>query len=243
MTTSDNLHIDKISKLLRGYAHEYNSPEYFTEDPIIFPKHFAGLYKEGKATLQDIECSAVISAHLAWGRRSMIVRDCNRAFDQMQWRPFEYIMSGIYKDDETSLHRTIKWSDFAAICGRLKEFYSQHDTLEILSADQMRVKIYGQKSDPNGANKKIHMLRRWLVRDDGVVDLGIWKNIDKKDLIIPLDVHVHRSALQLGITLRKSADFKTALEITEFLRKVFPDDPTMGDFALFAVSCVQSGIK
>jgi uncharacterized protein (TIGR02757 family) len=81
------------------------------------------------------------------------------------------------------------------------------------------------------------MLRRWMVRDDGIVDLGIWKNIDKKDLIIPLDVHVHRTALKLGITQRKSADYKTALEITDFLKKVFPEDPAKGDFALFAVSC------
>lgn len=222
------------AELLRDLALRHNDEKYFIQDPIIFPKHFSRLYKEGKATLQDVEISAVISAHLAWGRREMIVRDGNRAFDEMGWRPFDYVNKGVYRDDNLSLHRTIKWSEFASICRRLKEFYTRHDTLEILTPDQMRTDIYGQKSDMKATNKKIHMLRRWMVRDDGKVDLGIWKNISPKDLIIPLDVHVFNSAVKLGITTRKSPDYKAAMEITNYLLEVFPDDPVVGDFALFS---------
>ena len=203
-------------ELLRRYADKYNDMRYFEEDPIIFPKHFAALLAEGKASLQDVETAAAIAAHLAWGRRSMIVRDCTRAIDK-------------------SLHRTVKWSEFAAICRRIKEFYDSDESMEVLSPGQMRTRIYGQKDDPSAANKKIHMLRRWMVRDDGKVDMGLWKHTDKRDLIIPLDVHVHRTASRLGITQRKSADIRTAEEITAFLRKAFPDDPALGDFALFAV--------
>ena len=143
-------------------------------------------------------------------------------------------MAGNYKDDDASLHRTIKWSEFAAICSRLREYYSKNETLEKLSAHEIRVLIFGQKEDKKAANKKIHMFRRWMVRNDGVVDLGIWKSISPSELIIPLDVHVHRSALNLGITQRKGADIVTATEITQFLKEIFPDDPCMGDFALFA---------
>lgn len=222
------------AELLRDLALRHNDEKYFVQDPIIFPKHFSRLYKEGKATLQDVEISAVISAHLAWGRREMIVRDGNRAFDEMEWRPLDYVKRGNYRDDNISLHRTIKWSEFASICGRLKEFYSRNESLEILTPDQMRTEIYGQKSDPKATNKKIHMLRRWMVRDDGKVDLGIWKNISPRDLIIPLDVHVFNSAVKLGITTRKSPDYKAAMEITNYLLEVFPDDPVVGDFALFS---------
>lgn len=222
-------------ELLRRYADKYNDMRYFEEDPIIFPKHFAALLAEGKASLQDVETAAAIAAHLAWGRRSMIVRDCTRAMDEMGWQPYEYVMAGHYRDEDKSLHRTVKWSEFAAICRRIKQFYDNEESMEILTPGQMRVRIYGQKDDPSAANKKIHMLRRWMVRDDGKVDLGLWKNSDKRDLIIPLDVHVHRTASQLGITQRKSADIRTAEEITAFLRKVFPNDPALGDFALFAV--------
>lgn len=166
----------------------------------------------------------------------MIVRDCRRAMDEMGWQPYGYVMAGEYRSDGTSLHRTVKWSEFAAICRRLRVFYQDNESLEILTPGQMRVLVYGQKDDPSAANKKIHMLRRWMVRDDGKVDLGLWKRIDKRELIIPLDVHVHRSATNLGITSRHSADIRTAEEITRFLLKVFPEDPVLGDFALFAVA-------
>lgn len=219
--------------LLRKLALEHNNEKLFEQDPIIFPKHFSKLYREGKATLQDVEISAVISAHLAWGRREMIVRDCRRAFDEMEWRPYEYVEKGLYRDENISLHRTVKWSDFAGICNRLKSFYKNNSTLEILSPDQMRTEIYGQKSDTKATNKKIHMLRRWMVRDDGIVDLGIWKTISPSELVIPLDVHVFNSAKKLGITTRRSPDYKAAIEITEYLKNVFPDDPIIGDFALF----------
>lgn len=226
----------ETTELLRRYAEEYNDMKYFTSDPIIFPRHFAELAKEGKADLKDVEVAAAIAAHLAWGRRDMIVRDCNRAMDEMGWQPYSYVMSGSYRNDGASLHRTVKWSEFAAICGRIRDFYRENGTMETLSPERMRTAVYGQKDNPSAANKKIHMLRRWMVRNDGKVDLGLWKNTDKRDLIIPLDVHVHRTAVKLGITDRKSADIRTAREITGFLQKVFPDDPAIGDFALFAVA-------
>lgn len=227
--------IERI-KLLRSNAEKYNDEKYFRNDPIIFPKHFAKLYQKGEARLQDVEIAAVIAAHLAWGKREMIVRDCTRAMEEMQWRPFEYITGGCYRNEDKSLHRTIKWSEFAIICNNLKKYYENASTLEKLTPDEMRVGIYNQKSDLSAANKKIHLLRRWMVRDDGKVDMGIWKNINKAELIIPLDVHVHRSSLDLGITYRQSTCYNTAKEITEYLDKVFPGDPVLGDFALFSAS-------
>ena len=246
--------------IIRQLAEQYNKEEFFTGDPIIFPKHFARIMegREGieglggeasgnlsgrKYTLKDVEIAAVIAAHLAWGRRDMIVRDCKRAFDEMKWEPYNYVMAGNYRDEDKSLHRTIKWSDFAIICRNLREFYKLNDSLEILTPDEFRVKIYGQKSEPKAANKKIHMLRRWMVRNDGIVDLGLWKNTSPASLVIPLDVHVHRSALNMGITARRGADITTALEINEFLHKAFPGDPCKGDFALFAYAATIANNK
>ena len=104
-------------------------------------------------TLKDVEIAGLIAAHLAWGRRDMIVRDCNRAFDEMQWRPLEYVMRGEYRCGQESLHRTIKWSEFAAICGRMRVFYAANESVEPLTPDQIRVQIYGQASNPKMANK------------------------------------------------------------------------------------------
>ena len=224
---------NSIKETLVGWAHEYNDPKYFQEDPIAFPREFAGRLSCGQATLADVEVAAVLSAHLAWGRRSMIVRDCGRMFEEMQWRPYDYVMNGDYRDEDASLHRTIKWSEFAGICRRLREIYSVRDSLEGLTDSDFRVKVYGQKEDRRAPNKKINMMRRWMVRDDGKVDLGVWKNSDKRDLILPLDVHVYAQATDLGLTARRQKDLVTAREITDAFREIFPDDPCLGDFALF----------
>ena len=104
-----------LKETLIGWAQQYNDPKYFQEDPIIFPTHFARRYNASEASLADVEIAALMSAHLAWGRRAMIVRDCVRLFDHMEWKPYDYVMSGDYRDDDTSLHRTIKWRDIAAI--------------------------------------------------------------------------------------------------------------------------------
>jgi hypothetical protein len=222
-----------LKETLIAWAEEYNDPKYFQEDPIAFPRKFVEKYQAGEASLADVEISALLAAHLAWGRRAMIVRDCERMFDEMQWRPYDYVMAGDYRNENVSLHRTIKWSEFAGICGRLRDLYSVMDTLEGLSDADFRVKVYGQKEDRRAPNKKISMMRRWLVRDDGKVDLGLWKNSDKRDLILPLDVHVYAQAVDLGLTSRKQKDIVTALEITDAFREIFPEDPCLGDFALF----------
>ena len=215
--------------LLTVWAEEYNQPKYFTDDPIAFPREFVSR----GASLQDVEIAAVFASHLAWGRRAMIIRDCERLFDQMEWRPYDYVMSGDYRSDDSSLHRTIKWSEAAAICGRLREWYTWHDSLESLSAKDIRSIVFRRKEDPRAPDKKINLMFRWLVRDDGLVDLGVWKKRSPSELIIPLDVHVYTQASELGLTRRRPKDLTTALEITSRFREIWPEDPVKGDFALF----------
>ena len=79
-----------LKETLIGWAEEYNDPKYFQEDPIIFPTRFARGYEKGEAVLADVEIAALLSSHLAWGRRAMIVRDCDRMFEEMCWKPYDY---------------------------------------------------------------------------------------------------------------------------------------------------------
>lgn len=222
-----------VKETLIEWAEKYNDPKYFQEDPIIFPTRLARKYEAGEAALADVEIAALLAGHLAWGRRAMIVRDCNRMLDEMCWRPYDYVMNGEYRDENASMHRTIKWHDFAAICRRLKDIYTTTDSIEGMSDMEIRCRIFGQKEDRKAPNKKISMVKRWLVRDDGKVDLGVWKKSDKKGLILPLDVHVYTQATVLGLTARKQKDLLTAVEITEAFKEIWPEDPCKGDFALF----------
>lgn len=227
----------ELRKMLMDWAVKYNDPVYFAEDPIAFPREFV---RRG-ASLKDIEIAAVFAAHFAWGRRAMIVRDLERFFDFIGWEPERYVEAGDWRSDGTSIHRTIKWSETAAICGRLKEFYSGHDSLEGLSTGDIRTLVYGRKADPKAPDKKINMMRRWLVRRDGKVDLGVWKNSSPAELIIPLDVHVYDTAVALGLTSRRTRDLATARQITDCFREIFPDDPCKGDFALFGYGIDNKG--
>ena len=228
-----------IKETLTGWAEEYNDPKYFQEDPIIFPTKFARKYEAGEAALADVEIAGLLAAHLAWGRRAMIVRDCDRMFEEMNWRPYDYVMNGEYRNEDVSLHRTIKWSQFAQICENLRNIYTEHDSLEGLTDTDIRCRIFGQKEDRKAPNKKISMMRRWMVRDDGKVDLGVWKNSDKTSLIMPLDVHVYTQATALGLTSRKQKDIVTAREITDAFKEIWPEDPCKGDFALFGYGVTQ----
>lgn len=219
----------EVRRQLIDWADKYNDPVYFQEDPIAFPTRFA----RNGASLQDIEIAALFASHLAWGRRAMIVRDCGRLFEEMRWRPYDYVMGGCWRDDPVSIHRTVKWSEIADICRSLKDFYSRDDSLESLGAKEMRVRIFSRRDDPGAPDKKINLMRRWLVRRDGKVDLGVWTHTSPSELLIPLDVHVYDTAVKLGLTSRRSKDIVTAREITDAFREIFPDDPAKGDFALF----------
>jgi len=82
-----------------------------------------------------------------------------------------------------------------------------------------------------GACKRLNLFLRWVVRKDAP-DLGLWSCLTPRELVIPLDVHVARAAIELDLTSRKTRDWKMALEITEALRLISPDDPLKYDFAL-----------
>jgi len=82
----------------------------------------------------------------------------------------------------------------------------------------------------------MNMYLRWMVRqDDKGVDFGIWKGIQPAQLICPCDLHVDRVARKLGLITRKQTDWQTAIELTERLREMDPNDPVKYDFALFGL--------
>ena len=80
--------------------------------------------------------------------------------------------------------------------------------------------------------KRWNMFLRWMVRKDNL-DLGLWLEIDKKDLIIPLDTHTFKLGKEFGLIKRKSYDLKSAIEMTESLKKFDDKDPVKYDFAIY----------
>jgi len=77
----------------------------------------------------------------------------------------------------------------------------------------------------------MNLFLRWMVRRTPP-DLGIWDFVDPAKLVVPLDTHVHRIANFLGLSSRKTPDWKTARAITDRLAKFDRADPIRYDFAI-----------
>ena len=88
------------------------------------------------------------------------------------------------------------------------------------------------------ANKRLMLLLRWMVRPADGVDLGLW-NVPAAHLVVPLDVHIHKLARNLGFTRRPTADWRAALDVTAQLARLDPEDPVKYDFSLCHLGMVQ----
>ena len=244
----------KTISLLREWAKTYNTESFIKDDPVRFPHRFT--------EKRDIEISAFLTAWISYGRRAHILQKAEELHRLMGESPYEFIRTG-----ETSFaplrnrpvrrrdtfYRFYTYHDLHLLCCRLKDIYDTYDCMEDAMAaagpcEDPILRLQQLFADLNGipvlhgtsACKRLAMFLRWMVRTDGIVDLGIWRTaVHPRQLIIPLDTHVHQISLRLGLTGQKTATLRTAREITDALAKVFPDDPCLGDFALFGYDINQ----
>jgi uncharacterized protein (TIGR02757 family) len=93
------------------------------------------------------------------------------------------------------------------------------------------VRFFFPDPESGSACKRWNLYLRWMVRRDAL-DFGLWEGITSSRLVIPTDTHVHLVARRLNLTRRKSADWKTAREITDRLARFDPRDPVRYDYAL-----------
>ena len=83
--------------------------------------------------------------------------------------------------------------------------------------------------------KRWLMYLKWMIRKDDGIDLGLWSefsDLRPDQLLIPLDTHLFKISKKLGLTHRKTANWKTSIEVTRNLKKIDPLDPTRFDFSL-----------
>ena len=97
-----------------------------------------------------------------------------------------------------------------------------------------RDKLGKIKYKGNAPYKRYNMFLRWMVREDNL-DIGLWKGVDTKDLLLPLDTHTFKVSQKLGLLSRKTYDLESARLITESLKKFNNQDPIKYDFALYRI--------
>ncbi len=244
-----------LATLLDREASRINSPDFIGSDPVQFPRRFD--------SLPDIEIAALLSATIAWGNRKMICNNCRKMLELMDYQPFSYVADRGYEDitERFNIHRTFFSDDFTYYLRGLNRIYSKFGSIDNFAFSQKiadspmpaweltRLLNHEFQAANNGAVnhrcfpgnidktalKRINMALRWLIRDDGIVDMGVWRSLKPAQLFIPLDVHVGNTARTLGILTRKSNDRKAVAELTAALRELRPDDPTLYDYALFGI--------
>lgn len=243
-----------IKNLLDEYAAAINTKEFVKDDPVQFPRRFS--------SIRDIEITAFTTATISWGKREMILRDADRMLASMNNAPYDFVMNrGYERYEKKNVHRTFFEQDLAYMLRGFNAIYSRYGSLDellmqrginsceapawevcrILSEEACHANsgCANGQCYPSGyatsALKRINLAIRWLVRNDGIVDLGVWHSITPDKLYIPLDVHVGNTARRLGLLKRKSNDRKAVEELTSALRVFNAEDPVIYDFALFGI--------
>lgn len=245
--------MDNLKRLLDEKAAQYNCKEFIKDDPVSFPHAFSDK--------RDIEIAALLASVIAWGNRKMILNSGNKMlFGIMGGKPYDYVMSDEWSTlcGDNNIHRTFFVRDFVYLCRGLKQIYQEHGSMEPLfthsdvwsgisalreefsrandgSSTKHLSNPMPAKSKAASSCKRLNMMLRWLARKDGIVDLGIWHDVNPAKLMIPLDVHVARIGRRLGLITRTQNDRRTVEELTARLREFSPDDPVRYDFALFGI--------
>ncbi|MCR4822228.1 MAG: TIGR02757 family protein [Treponema sp.] len=242
-----------LAEKLIGLAQKYESADFLLKDPSQFMHRYS--------KVAEAEAVAFIAANLAFGRRDQILSHVELILSQCKSSPLDWILSKKYLDffpeNKISFYRMYTNADMRLFFEGLRKILESSESIgdffkkkwEKESLKEGRDKIYLHQvissafspdcallpHSKSSAAKKVNMLLRWMVRDNSPVDLGLWKWFDKKNLLMPLDTHVMQQSVELGLIQSKSANLKTALELTKKVAGIFPDDPVKADFALFGL--------
>ena len=248
---------NEIREILDEYVAKYESLEFIENDPILIPHEYS--------LLQDIEITAFWTSMLAWGQRKTIINNARKLFNLMDNAPYEFITQHTEQDRarfKRFVHRTFQATDALYFLEFFQNYYKTHHSLEEAFTSGMKSddthtenallnfhKTFFDSdfaphrtrkhvsTPPKSTCKRLNMFLRWMVRDSKRgVDFGLWKNIGSHQLLIPLDVHVERTARELGLLTTPQRNWKSVLELTENLRQFDGVDPVKYDFALFGLS-------
>ena len=245
--------IQSLKAYLDPICEQFESTAFIADDPISIPHAFQDP--------RDQEIIGLFAALLAWGRRDIMLSKLGELCERMSFTPYTFVQRFRPSEDrkkiEGFVHRTFNATDLEGLILSLQALLAKHSLEHVFShgshgdnpvstglehlSDQLFTHVPGQptrmrkhlaRPSTGSACKRLNMFLRWMVRT-GPVDLGIWSCINKKDLLLPLDVHSGTQARNIGLLVRKANDWKSVLELSGACQTLDPSDPCKYDFALF----------
>lgn len=242
-----------LARFLPRFEEAYqklNKREYVSPDPL------EKLYLYD--TLADREAAGLAVSSIAYGRVAQILNNADRLLAVLGPSPKKFLeetppgdLPGLFKGFK---HRFTAGPEMGAFLGGVGEVLREYGGLEAffksclergdsfvdavsLFSEGIRARGGLEKSfllpspREGSACKRLFLYLKWMIRSDDV-DPGGWKAASPSDLLIPLDVHMFRMCSSLGLTKRKSADIRSAVELTGVFKELLPGDPVKYDFVL-----------
>ena len=184
----ESVAFNELKELLDQKAAEYNHRSFIENDPISLPHRFT--------KQQDIEIVAFLAATLAWGQRSVIIKNGLRLIEWMDGQPYEFVRNHQESDLRRFLpfvHRTFHVTDLLYFIAFFKNFYNHQTSLEsaflpengvldhwtieqalikfhheFFSLPDFPIRTVKHVATParKSACKRINMFLRWMVRQD-----------------------------------------------------------------------------
>ena len=235
----------KAYEFLESIYKTYNCLDYIKTDPIRFPHELEG----------NKEFIAFTASAFAYGNMKALQKNLFNYFETVGTDPFNLdcqVHDKLYYRFQTK-------EDVASYSNLMKKIYNEYGSLENLFK---AANVYSVSSIDNGmkllrshienitnglnfllpvpgnsATKRIYMFLRWMVRKDDV-DFGVWEYFDKTTLLMPADTHILRMANKLGIIGENEKGKKAVEKVTDFFRRLNPQDPAKYDFALTRLGIV-----
>lgn len=248
-----------LKEFLDNKVEEYNQPQFIDNDPILIPHlfndkkdieimgFFAAILAWGQRKTIINKCKELID------RMDGTPYDFIRNYKDADLRS----LLGFK-------HRTFNDTDLLYFVAFFRHHYMEADSLEDafligqegshplvdieIALNRFKAYFFSLADYPTRTRKhvsspfqkstckRLNMFLRWMVRRDSQgVDFGIWERISPAQLVCPCDVHVERVARKLGLITLDKVNWNTAVELTNNLLILDPDDPVKYDFALFGL--------
>ena len=247
---SEELFMDKVKlkAFLDGMYYVYARRELVNPDPLYF------LYSYND--VRDREVVGLIASSLAYGRVAQIMKSVEKVLRCLGSRPREFLLKNreFCVVPDSFKHRFTTAYDMNNLLANVSSVLREYGNIELFAGECLKASdgdIFSgmdKFSDRLSLNKKgkfplitaprdgsackrLFLYLRWMVRRDEV-DPGGWSILKPGELIVPIDVHMHRICTRLGMTSRRSADLLTASQISIAFSSFSPNDTSKFDFSL-----------
>ena len=114
----------ELDAILRGWAGQYNNPDFIKSDPIQFPHKYDG---------RKAEVSGFITAWLSFGNRKAIIEKAGEIDASFMGDPYSWVMARDYRshfNNHGKIYRFLSHHDMYLLGKRLHELYMSYETME-----------------------------------------------------------------------------------------------------------------